>query len=193
MFALRLADDAELRPLEPWQAQEFADHIEQARAHLAPWVTFAHTVVDVDSAREILQQYADKQAADTGRIYGVWLDGTLAGGVVFRRFDAASGVCEVGVWLSPHAQGRGLITTAVRHLIDWVVRVRGIKRVEWRTVPNNTRSRAVAQRLGMTCEGVLRSASEWRGKRYDDEVWAVLADEWLAQPSGAGNATARDA
>lgn len=180
MFALALGTTAELRPLEPWQAAEFASHVDAVRAHLAPWIRFASHVVDLASARAYLQYYATEQASDRGRLYGIWRDGILSGGTLFRAFDADAGVCEIGVWLSPQAEGNGLVSCAVTHMIDWAVQVRGMVRVEWHNDPDNIRSAAVARRVGMTREGVLRSTSVRNGRRHDTEVWAVLASDWLA-------------
>lgn len=175
MLSMSLGSDAELRALEPWQAVEFAAFIDGAREHLAPWLPWATMITDEAGARAFLQRYADKQATDTGRIYGIWLGDRLVGGALFRIFDAESGVCEIGVWLAPEAQGRGLITQAARQIIDWAFRVRGITRVEWHCTPDNERSRAVAERLGMRRDGVLRSAFPLNGKRHDVEVWSLLA------------------
>lgn len=182
MFAYPLGDGAELWPLEPWQAAEFAAYLDRSRAHLAPWLPWARTITDEDTARHWLQRYADSQAADGGRIYGIWLDGVLVGGTLFRVFDRRSGTCEVGVWLAPEAEGRGLVTRAVLHMIEWAVEVRGMTRVEWRTVSDNVRSIAVAKRLGMVREGVLRQAFPLDGVRHDVEVWSLLAEEWSAAP-----------
>jgi len=181
VFAHPLGDGAELRPLEPWQARELSEHIDRVREHLRPWTGLADRLTDVDSARRYLQEYADEQARDTGRIYGIWVDGTLSGGALFRRFAVDDGVCELGVWIGPEVQGRGLVTRAAATLIDWAVRVRGITRIEWVTEPANVRSQAVARRLGMTLEGVQRSAFVRRGERRDAQVWALLAEEWLAR------------
>ncbi|WEH36047.1 GNAT family protein [Streptomyces sp. AM 4-1-1] len=179
MFAVSLGDDgAELGPLEIWQAPEFLAHMDRARDLVDPWIPFASYATDLESARALLQRYADRQATDTGRIYGIRLDGTLVGGVMFPAFDAASGVCEVGCWLEPAGQGRGLVTRAARKLIDWAVEERGMHRVEWRASSANTRSVAVAQRLGMTRDGVLREDTPYRGVRQDTEIWSVLAPEW---------------
>jgi RimJ/RimL family protein N-acetyltransferase len=175
MLGFPLGDGAELRALEPWQAAEFADHVERARAHLAPWLPWATTVVDEASARAFLQRYAEERARDGGRVYGIWLGGELAGGTLFRVFDTRFGVCEVGVWLAPQAEGRGLVTRAARRMIEWAVRERGMARVEWRCVPTNERSIAVAKRLGMTRDGVLREAFPHQGVRHDVEVWSLLA------------------
>ncbi|TDD27865.1 N-acetyltransferase [Actinomadura sp. KC06] len=177
MFARTLADNAELRPLEPWQAVEFAEHAERVRGDIDRYIPWARQVVDEATAREFLQAYALKQAKDQGRIYGIWLDGVLQGGTVFRTFDAAMGVCEAGVWLAVEARGRGLITTAVRHMIDWAFATRGMHRVEWLCDPRNTASAAVAERLGMTCEGVLRQGFVLDGDRRDVQVWSILADD----------------
>ncbi|MCX4674088.1 GNAT family N-acetyltransferase [Streptomyces sp. NBC_01433] len=182
MFAIALGDDgAELRPLEVWRAPEFLAHMDRARDLVDPWIPFAAGATDLTSARALLQRYADKQAADTGRLYGIWLDGTLVGGVLFRIFDAAAGNCEVGCWLEPAGQGRGLITRAMRPLIDWAVDERGMHRVEWDASAANTRSIAVAKRLGMTREAVLRENYLYRGTRHDSEIWSVLAPEWRAR------------
>jgi RimJ/RimL family protein N-acetyltransferase len=174
MLTSRLPDGAELRGLEPWQASEFAEYVARNRAHLAPWLPWATRITDEASAREFLQRYADRTAADEGRIYGIWLDEVLVGGTLFRIFDAAAGVCEIGVWLAPEAQGRGLINQAARLMIGWAIDIRGIARVEWHTVPDNVRSKAAAQRLGMTRDGVLRQAFEMNGVRQDVEIWSLL-------------------
>lgn len=177
MYAKSLGD-AELRPLEPWRAEEFLAHIDRGREHIRQFVRLADIVTDLDSARAYLQSYADKTAADAGSLHGIWLDGTLVGGVLFRTFDAGTGVAEAGCWLEPAATGRGLITRAVRLLIDWAIRERGIHRVEWHAAAGNTASIAVAKRLGMSRDGVLRGNNSHRGKRQDTEVWSVLAPDW---------------
>lgn len=181
MFAISLGPDgAELRPLEPWQARELYDHVERGREFIGRYIGFPDTVPDEARARAVLGWFAEKQAADGARIYGLWREGTLVGSVLFRLFDAAAGTCEVGCWLEPAGTGHGLVTRAVRVLIDWAVDERGIHRVEWVAASTNRASVKVAERLGMTRDGVLRESYAHRGERLDMEVWSVLAPEWRA-------------
>ncbi|MER7035436.1 RimJ/RimL family protein N-acetyltransferase, partial [Streptomyces albidoflavus] len=50
MFTMSLGDDgAQLRPLEPWQAEEFLAHMDRARALVDPWIPFAAAATDLDS------------------------------------------------------------------------------------------------------------------------------------------------
>ncbi|MCX4648790.1 MULTISPECIES: GNAT family protein [unclassified Streptomyces] len=180
MFSLPLRDDARLAPLEIWHAEEFAAHLDRAREHIRPWVGAGFITVDVDGARATLRRYAERQAADGGRLYGIWLDGTLVGGVMFVDFDAASGSCEIGCWLEPGAEGHGLITPACGTLLDWAFTARGLHRAEWHCRADNERSAAVAKRLGMTLEGVQRESWPYDGTRHGTQLWAILAPEWRA-------------
>ncbi|MDT0318978.1 GNAT family N-acetyltransferase [Streptomyces millisiae] len=180
MFSLPLRDDALLRPLETWHAAEFATHLDRAREHIRPWVGPGFVTEDVAGARGTLRRYAERQAADGARLYGLWLDGTLVGGVMFTEFDAAAGWCELGCWLEPAAEGRGLVTRACGVLLDWAFTDRGLHRAEWHCRADNERSAAVAERLGMTLEGVRRQFWRYGGERYDKQIWAVLAPEWRA-------------
>jgi RimJ/RimL family protein N-acetyltransferase len=180
MFQTSLDDGVELRPLVPEMAEEFAAHMDRGREFIGRYVALADVVSDVDAARRFLEVYAEKAAADTGRIWGIWVDGTLVGGVLFRVMDFRMETAEAGSWLEPAAVGKGLVTRAVAAIIDWAMDVRGIHRVDWWAATRNTPSIAVAERLGMTKEGVARDAYLHRGERHDMEIWSVLAPEWRA-------------
>ncbi|MFH8410879.1 GNAT family N-acetyltransferase [Streptomyces sp. NPDC018019] len=182
MFAISLGDDgARLCPLEPWQAEEFLAHIDRGREFIGRYNGLPDVVTDLASCRAFLRAYAEKAAADTGRLYGIRTDGTLVGAVFFRTMDVAQGNAEAGCWLEPAAVGRGLVTRGVRVLIDWAVEERGIHRVEWWVASENAPSIAVARRLGMTRDGVSRRSHLYRGERQDEEIWSVLAPEWRAR------------
>ncbi|MFC5179774.1 GNAT family N-acetyltransferase [Actinomadura harenae] len=160
MLVQPLRLDAELRLLEPFYAAEFLAHQDRARAHIKPWVGPTFVIDDLDGARGVLERYA----RDGRRIFGIWLDGVLVGGTMFVSFDTESGVCELGCWLEPSAEGRGLISPVIRRMIDWAFRERGLTRAEWRSLPDNARSIRVAERLGMT--------------RETEELWALSSDDW---------------
>ncbi|MFD5544752.1 GNAT family N-acetyltransferase [Streptomyces sp. NPDC127079] len=180
MYAISLGEGAELRPLEVWHAEELLADIDRGRESIGRHIALADVIRDLDGARAYLRSYADKRAADAGSLHGVWLDGRLVGGLLFRTWDPAQGVCEAGCWLEPAAAGRGLATRGMRILLDWAFDERGMHRVEWHASSANEASINVARRLGMTRDGVLRENHPHRGVRTDTEVWSVLAPEWRA-------------
>lgn len=181
MYAEPLAPGAQLRPLEPWHVQEFLTHLDRARAHIKPWVGQSFLATDRESAEAVLRRYWDARALGGGGIHGIWLDGVLVGGVMFVSLDTSTGVSEVGCWLEPGAEGRGLVTRAAGLLVDWAVRERGIQRVEWHTYADNVRSIAVARRLGMSLQEAVAPTPEERAL----EIWSVTAADWLGGPAAA--------
>lgn len=181
MFAVSLDETgATLGPLEPRHAEEFLAHIDRGREFIGRYIGLADAVTDLETSHAFLQGYADRAATETGRLYGIRTDGKLVGGVLFRTMDLQQGTAEAGCWLEPAAAGRGLVTRASRLIIDWAVEELGIHRVEWHAASANTASIAVARRLGMTRDGVLRDHYLYRGVRHDIEIWSVLAPEWRA-------------
>jgi ribosomal-protein-serine acetyltransferase len=174
MFRIPLDDAADLRPLEPHEAPEFLALIERERDHFGPWLPWGASIDSEDKARAFIQRLADRQAADQGRGYAIWLDDEMVGGALFRTFDSTYGNCEIGVWLAMHATGRGLITKACNVLIDWAFNERGMHRVEWHAASENEASIRTAKRLGMHRDGVLRQSFGYRNKRHDEEIWSLL-------------------
>ncbi|GIG68583.1 GNAT family N-acetyltransferase [Phytomonospora endophytica] len=178
MFAIPLTENAELRTLDPWHAEEFAANLDRCRESIRPWVGAAFVAEGVDGARATLTRYAEARAKDAARLYGIWRDGTLVGGVLFVSLSVKTGVCEIGCWLEPAAEGNGLVTRACRELLDWAFGERGMHRAEWHCRADNAKSAAVAERLGMTLEGTTRESWPFDGARYDSQIWGVLTSEW---------------
>ncbi|MFD0020046.1 GNAT family N-acetyltransferase [Streptomyces sp. NPDC058382] len=178
MLSLPLREGARLGALELWHAEEFAEHMDRAREHIRPWVGAGFVTHDVDGARATLKRYGEWQAADGARLYGIWRDDVLIGGVMYVSFNVALGSCEIGCWLEPSGEGHGLVTLASDALLNWAFTSRGLHRAEWHCRADNERSSAVAERLGMTLEGVRREAWPYGGRYHDKQLWAVLASEW---------------
>ncbi|MDH6131358.1 ribosomal-protein-serine acetyltransferase [Kitasatospora sp. MAA4] len=177
MYARPLGPGAHLAPLEPWQAAEFLANLDRCRTHIAPWVGRSFVATDLESAEAVLRRYWDAQALTGGGVHGIRLDGVLVGGVMFVSIDTVTGVAEVGCWLEPAAQGRGLVTRAVGMLLDRAFGERGLRRVIWDTRSDNVPSISTARRLGLTFQEADDSGEHPR------EIWSITADDWLGRRS----------
>lgn len=109
-------------------------------------------------------------------------DDLVIGDLVLFHLDPAAGSAEIGWVMSPAASGRGLATEAVRALIGTAFEVYGLRRLVARIDPDNARSVALAERLGMRREAHFVEEDWFKGRWSDLLVYAVLAREWDAPP-----------
>lgn len=93
------------------------------------------------------------------------LVGTL--GMTMRSLGEA----EIGYWATKEHRGNGYVTEASLAVARWAFTQLAVDRLEWRAEVGNHASRAVAERVGFTVEGILRSGLNNKG--YDGTAgWA---------------------
>ena len=178
MFRWSLGDDLELRLLEDRHAEELFALTDANRAHLRewlPWIDFTVTPADtLNFIKSGLQQFAD----NNGFQAGIWFNGALAGVIGYHYISWTNRKTELGYWLGAAFQGQGLMTRSCRALVNHAFDELGLNRVEIRCAPDNTRSRAIPERLGFTQEGVVRHAERRHDRFGDLVIYGVLANEW---------------
>lgn len=74
-----------------------------------------------------------------------------------HRIDWSIPKFEIGYWINSSYSGKGYMSEAVQGITDFAVKELKAKRIEIRCDSKNSRSRAVAERLGYTLEGILRN------------------------------------
>jgi ribosomal-protein-serine acetyltransferase len=85
---------------------------------------------------------------------------------------------ELGYWISERFEGRGLVITTCRVLIDYAFNELALNRIVISCSAENQKSRAIPEKLGFKQEGILRQ-SEWLQDRFVDMViYGLLAKEW---------------
>lgn len=104
--------------------------------------------------------------------------GTLVGSFGLVRMAPLKSVAEVGYWVAPAARHQGVAVRAATAVTEWALREVGFARVELLAARGNVGSRRVAERIGFTQEGVLRSAAPARGRtRVDLVMYSRLATD----------------
>jgi RimJ/RimL family protein N-acetyltransferase len=99
-------------------------------------------------------------------------------GTVDLPFDGIGGA-EVGFGLAPWAQGKGVMTRALRLVLGWGFGLPGIEVMYWRAQVGNWASRRVARRCGFRMEGTVRGLLEQRGERRDGWIGSLRRGESL--------------
>jgi len=131
---------------------------------------------------EEMRSWLVAAAASTDPLFFAVVDRDMAepvGVVSVMSIDPAMRRLELGnIWYVRSAQ-RGRANTEAAYLVlreafgSW-----GYRRAEWKCDALNARSRAAAERLGFTFEGVFRQAVVYKGRNRDTAWFSMLDVEW---------------
>lgn len=148
-----------VRPYREADAPELQAAVAESRDHLRPWLPFADQHQTVAESLGLIRYFMaqwllrkDMDVALCDATSGRYVGG---GGLHPRDWDAR--VFEIGYWVRASEQGNGYVTEAARLLTEFAARRLNANRVYLTCNAKNTRSAAVAERLGFTREGLLRS------------------------------------
>jgi ribosomal-protein-serine acetyltransferase len=170
-----LGDGVRIRSLDPGDAEALFDLVDANRERLRPWMPWeAATRSSADILAFIERSRLSSTDAEGN---GIWVDGALAG-TMGMTIDTLANSAEIGYWIDGAHEGRGIVTRACRRFIDEAFGAFGLHRVSLHAATTNRRSQAVAERLGMTREAVLREAERTVDGYHDLVVFSVLEHEW---------------
>jgi ribosomal-protein-serine acetyltransferase len=177
-FALAVADDLALVVLEREDAPTLQRLIEVDRARLARFLPWA-AQQQLDATRTFIERRVLRSlVAGDGMELGVWWRGALRGMIGIHSVRSLPKRGSLGYWVTPEAEGNGVVTRALGALVEKAFSDLGFTRLDIRVEPENARSRAVAERLGFCFEGVLPVAAGAREGFVDHAIYGMLASQW---------------
>jgi ribosomal-protein-serine acetyltransferase len=170
----------DLRRLEESDADELYRLTDANRAYLARWLPWAGAQTR-EGTLEFIRMIRKQEAANDGFQAALISEGRIVGMIGFHGVNWPHGSTTIGYWVAEVHQGRGLVTRAVRTLVDHAFGVWDLHRVEIQAAVGNHRSRAIPERLGFREEGVRREAERIGDRYHDLVVYAILAPEWVQE------------
>jgi ribosomal-protein-serine acetyltransferase len=179
MFSLKIDDELELAlPCESNVEKAFAVVMENYD-HLHEWMPWVNESFSIESVKDFYKMSLLKFANNEDEIaLNIVFEREIVGGIGFHEINWRDKSAEIGYWLSKDATGKGLITKSVGKLIDYGFDEMKLHRIVIKCVPENSKSCAVAERLGFTKEGTEREAG-WLHTRFVDHiVYSMLEREW---------------
>jgi ribosomal-protein-serine acetyltransferase len=179
VFALPVDDEITLVLAEDRHARVMTDLIVRNQARLARWEPWAEQGATLDGTRAYIRAALDDFAR--GRQISTII--AVNGGRQFvgrcgMRINPQLGSGDIGYWIDGEFEGHGITTRSARVLISSAFDELGLSKVDLRTSVGNERSRAVADRLGFTFEGVLPRGLQFINRADDVALYGVTARQW---------------
>jgi len=176
---LRVHNSVILRQISGDDTAELTDLIERNRSYLREWLPWLESSTGIHDTARFIGRSMEQAEDDNGYTFVIVCDGAVAGVIGQHYLDLLNRRTEIGYWLDASRQGRGIVTRSTACLTDYSFSEQDCNRVILHCALGNVKSRAVAERLGFTQEGILREA-EWLYDHYVDlVVYSMLKSQWV--------------
>ena len=107
-------------------------------------------------------------------------DHKMVGTCGFTSFNCSSDSAEVGYVINPDYWGKGIASEALLRVLQFGFEELKLHRIEAKFIEENSRSRRVMEKVGMTFEGVCREGMLIKGKYVNVGICSILRSEWEA-------------
>lgn len=160
------------------EAEVFFALSDKNREHLRPWLPWVDMTHSSEDTKKYLEVMLEKFEKKTGADFGIWYEGSWVGSMGFNKIDTVNEWAEIGYWLDKDHEGKGVMTTSVRALINYGFKDLNLHRIQIRCSSLNSKSEAIPKRLGFTLEGRLREDHKINGEFSDGLTYGLLKSEW---------------
>lgn len=178
LFIHHVNENLTIRMLKISEAPILFAMTNQSRDYLRKWLPWADHVKTVDDSLKFIERsfetYANRESLNCGLFYKKQLVGIIS----FNNFDWTNYIGEIGYWLSIDQQGKGIMTQAVKALVDQAFTYFDLNKVEIHAALQNKKSQAIPERLDFKKEGVIREAERLNDRYVDHVIYGLLKNEW---------------
>ena len=174
LTSIRVDDEILLDSVAEGHAEALFQLVDANREHLRVWLPWLDANRSVEDTSTFIRASAEREAQELGMVLLITHRGDPSGVIGFNWIDHANRSCEIGYWLRRDREGEGIVSRSVRTLKGYAFETLDLNRIVIPAAVGNAKSRAIAERLGFTQEGIRRDA-EWLYDHFvDHAVYALL-------------------
>ncbi|HDR7601785.1 TPA: GNAT family N-acetyltransferase [Bacillus mycoides] len=180
MLIHKIDEEVSLRMFNEGDAEKFYNLIISSKSYLKEWLGWIDYIESPEDTVKNIKARLKEFMENGGypKSFAIIYKGDIAGTIGFNDINKANKIGIVGYWLGENFQGKGIMTKALKTLIDYGFKELALNKIEISVAVENKKSRALPERFGFVEEGKLRQA-EWLYDHYVDHViYGLLAAEW---------------
>jgi|SRR5271166_2614777 len=183
MFSRTVNEQTELRLIGRRDSGELFKLLAVNRDYLRRWHPWVDIVCSVGAVERAITAWQQQDANNRGFYAGIWFRGRFCGMINHLNVDWSNRWTALSYWLDAAHQGQGIMTACCRAMISHGFDTWKLNRITIECATQNTRSRAIAERLGFKLEGIIRGI-EWLQDRYvDHAIYGLLGSDYANRHS----------
>lgn len=173
MFTEKVDDELSLALVQESFANQYASLVNDQVDYLSQWLAWPPHCQSEQDFRHFIQRVLHEYAEGKSMTCAILYRGEIVGNCSFNTINYDTLSAEVGYWLSQHHQGKGIVTRIVNHLINKAFNELGMVKVQLSAAVENQPSRRVAERVGMTLEGILTNQEKVGDRILDHAIYGI--------------------
>ena len=175
---IKVDDIISLDFLEEHHADELLNLVNANRDYLKKWLIWVDHMQTVEDLQQHINLTKQKASLGTDFGYSIFYNEKIAGRIGIHHINRQHMIGEIGYWLAEDMQGKGIIAKCCTTLLNHAFNELGLNRIELKCGLDNSKSRAIPEKLGFTLEGILRKAELLNGQFIDLYLFSMLKEEW---------------
>jgi ribosomal-protein-serine acetyltransferase len=150
------------------------------RQYLRNWLPFVDNTWREEDTEVFIRTILRSSVPKPDIVYEIWYKDSFAGLIAVKEVDEWNKRAEIGYWLIPQFEGKGIMTSCCKAILDFIFSKLGLNRIQIKVGIGNARSGRVPERLGFKLEGIERAGEKFSDHYNDLEVYSLLKKEWLS-------------
>lgn len=171
---MKINKDISLEILALKHAKDIFQTIDLFREELRIWLPF----VDATKEEKDSVNFINYSATSNDITFIVFYKKQFAGLVGIKDIDEINQKAEIGYWISPTFQNKGIATIVTDFLINYSFSQLGLNRIQLRIGVKNKKSNRVAEKLNFKWEGIQRDGELLVSGFHDLNVFSLLKREY---------------
>lgn len=175
---ISVRDNLIMRSLTKCDAPDVYAAVDSNRAHLRVWLPWVDSTDSPAVTESVIATWEKDYENKTDIVLGIFENNVYVGNIGLHNINKSNNSGMVGYWLAEKYQGRGIVTDCVRALVNFGFNNLELNRIYLYCASENTKSRAIPERLSFIHEGTLQDGEYVNGAYYDLIVYGMVRRNW---------------
>lgn len=168
-----------LELLTPEHAAVLFELIDKNRDELRVWLSFIDRMQTIEAVEIFIKYSNQRSLLHQEFAFLILEDDQPVGRIGVYQINPINQHGEIGYWLIPSHEGRGIMRKSCQALIHFCFSNLPINRLEIKCGTENQKSQAIPEKLNFTKEGTLREGEYLNNQFIDLYLYSLLKRDFL--------------
>ena len=144
------------------------------RKSLRKWLPWVDKTISQKDTKNFIKLILDSNCPKKSIVFVIRYKNNFAGLIGLKEIDNLNHRTELGYWLLPDFEGKGIMTQSCKAIINYSFKHLDINRIQIKCAVENQKSINIPKKLNFSFEGVEIEGEYLNGKYVDLNLYSIL-------------------